>query len=173
MGNSATVRQEIKRWEKEIHTDLEDQETKAEILDFITDPGNTRGRLTLFQQTVHTYQILKSLLAKAIQSIHPSHAEQNSTKTEIYLLDIMNHMEDQLQDIKITQYQATDIISRVDDRVGRIEKQLQQLQQVDMPGSTRKAPTPVSSDEEQFFSAFCAFRAVLDLEQSLLDYVSL
>ena len=55
MGNSAVVRQEIRGWEQDIQTDPEDNEIEAEILDFITDPGNTRGRLTLFQQTIHTY----------------------------------------------------------------------------------------------------------------------
>lgn len=148
MGNSVTVRQAIKGWEKEIHTEPEDNEAEADILDFITDPGNTRGRLTLFQQTVHTYWILKSLLAKAIQSMHPSQMEKNPKKAQFCLQDTLLHMEDQLQHIKITQYQATDRISRVDDRVGRIEKQLQLLHQVDMPGSTSKAPALVSSSEE-------------------------
>ena len=66
MGNLATVRQDIKGWEKEIYRDHEDIETEVDILDFTMDPGNTRGHLTLFQQTVHTYWILKSFLAKAI-----------------------------------------------------------------------------------------------------------
>ena len=83
MGNSVAVCQEIRGWERDIQTDLEDNETETEILDFIIDPGNTRGCLTLFQQTIHTYWILKSLLAKAIQSLYASHVEQNPMKTEI------------------------------------------------------------------------------------------
>ena len=66
LGNSSEVRQEIRGWEKEIQIDPEDNEAEAEILDFITDPGNTRGRLTLFNQTIHTYWIVKCLIAKAI-----------------------------------------------------------------------------------------------------------
>ena len=66
MGNSSIVRQEIRGWERDIQTDLEDNETEAEILEFIMDPGNTRGRLTLFNQTIHTCWIVKCLLAKAM-----------------------------------------------------------------------------------------------------------
>ena len=69
MGNSSIVRQEIRGWEREIQTDPEDNETEAEILDFIIDPGNARGHLTLFNQTIRTYLIVKCLIAKAIQSL--------------------------------------------------------------------------------------------------------
>ena len=107
-------------------------------MDFITDPSNTRGRLTLFHQTVHTYYIVKCLLAKAMQSF-PPHQE----KIEPQIVDLLQDIQNQLNHIKITQYQATDHISRIDDRVGRMEQKLQQLQQVDMLGSTVKDPTPV------------------------------
>ena len=68
MSNPSASRNEIRGWEQEIHQEPEEIETEAEIMDFITDPGHTRGRLTLFNQTVHTYWIVKCLLAKAIQS---------------------------------------------------------------------------------------------------------
>ena len=72
LGNSSQVRQEIQGWEREIQRNEEDNEAKVEIMEFVTDPGNTRGRLSLFNQTFHTYWIVKFLLAKAIQSIHPT-----------------------------------------------------------------------------------------------------
>ena len=56
-------------------------------------------------------------------------------------------MQDQLYHIKITQYQAADCMARLADRVGRMEKQMQQLQQVDMLGSNVKDPAPVSSSD--------------------------
>ena len=68
VGNPSKICQEICGWEREIQTDPEDLEAETEILDFITDPGNTRGHLTSFHQTIHTYWILKCLLAKAMQS---------------------------------------------------------------------------------------------------------
>ena len=70
IDNSSQVRQEIRGWKREIQTDEEDNEAEEEIMDFITDPGNIRGRLSLFHQTVHTYWIVKCLLAKAMQSFH-------------------------------------------------------------------------------------------------------
>lgn len=72
LGNSSQVRQEINGWEREIQQNEEDNDAKAEIIDFVTDPGNTRGRLSLFNQTVHTYWIFKCLIAKAMQSFHPT-----------------------------------------------------------------------------------------------------
>ena len=147
MGNSSKTRQEIRGWERDIQIDPEDNETETEIMDFITDPGNTRGRLTLFQQTIHTYWILKCLLAKAMQSFPPIQAQKNPPKIESSIKDMLQDMQDQLYHIKITQYQAADRISRLDDRMWRMEKQLQQLQQVDMPGSTAKEPAPISSSD--------------------------
>ena len=125
----------------------EDNEAEEEILDFINDPANTRGRLTLFQQTIHTYWTMKCLLAKAMQSFPPGQKNLDITNMEARIMEKLEDMQDQLSHIKITQYQAADRISRLDDRVGRMEKQLQQLQQVDMPGFTVKDPAPVSSSD--------------------------
>ena len=60
-------------------------------------------------------------------------------------MELLQDIDNQLNHIKITQYQATDSISRIDVRVGIIEKQLQQLQQVDMSRSTAKDPAPIDS----------------------------
>ena len=62
-------------------------------------------------------------------------------------MEKLQDMQDQLYHIKITQYQAADWMGRLDDRVGRFEKLLQQLQQVDMPGSNVKDPALVSSSD--------------------------
>lgn len=147
LGNSPVVRQEIRGWEREIQTDPEDNEAEAEILDFITDPGNTRGRLTLLNQTIHTYWIMKCLIAKAMQSLPLVRFKTDPAKKEPSLQNLLEDMQNQLHHIKITQYQATDQISRLDDWVGRMEKLLQQFQQADMPGSTVKDPAPVSSSD--------------------------
>ena len=96
----------------------------------------------MFQQTVHAYWIVKCLLAKAMQSFPPATA-----KIDPKIFDMLRDIQTQLNHIKITQYQATDRISRIDDRLGRMEKQLQQLQQVDMPGSNVKDPAPAYSSD--------------------------
>jgi len=35
----------------------------------LPDPGNTRGRLTLYRRALHTYWVLKHLLAKAMEQV--------------------------------------------------------------------------------------------------------
>ena len=146
LGNSSPTRKQIRGWERDLQTDPEDNEAEADILDFIQDPGNTRGRLTLFNQTIHTYWLVKCLLAKAIQSAHPLEFKVQP-KTEQFLKDLLENIENHPQHIKITQYQAIDRIQRMDDRMERMEKLLQQMQQVDMPGSHAKDPAPISSSD--------------------------
>ena len=145
--NTSRTRQEIRGWEKEIQIEPEDIAAEEDALDFIKDPANTRGRLSLFQQTIHTYWTMKCLLAKAMQSFPPGMQSMDVAKMEARIMDKLEDMQDQLSHIKITQYQTADRMNRLDDKVARMEKQLQQLQQVDMPGSTVKDPAPVSSSD--------------------------
>ena len=70
-----------------------------------------------------------------MQSIHPG--TENETSSVMELLQDINI---QLQHIKVSQYQATT-------RIGHIERQMQQMQQVDMPGSTIKDPAPIDSSD--------------------------
>jgi len=41
----------------------------------IQDPGNTRGRMTLFKQSLHIYWVMKRLLAKALEQATTEMAE--------------------------------------------------------------------------------------------------
>ena len=82
-----------------------------------------------------------------MQSFQPVHAKADQLKVEPRLQDLFQDIQSQLQHINITQYQATDCISKMDDQVSRMEKLLQQMQQVDMPRSTVKDPAPVSSSD--------------------------
>ena len=109
-------------------------------MDFVTDPGNTRGHLSLFSQTVHKYWIVKCLISKAMQSFHPTRE-----KPKPKMLELLQDIDIQLQHIKVTQYQAIDRIGRINDRIGRMEKQVQLLQQADMLGSTAKDSAPIES----------------------------
>ena len=143
VGNASPTRNQIRGWERELQINPEDNEAAADILDFIQDPGNTRGRFTLFNQTIHTYWLMKCLLAKAIQSAHPPEYKVQP-KTKLFLKDLLENIDTNLQHIKFAQHQA---IQRLDDRMGRLEKLLQHMQQVDMPGSHANEPAPVSSSD--------------------------
>ena len=82
-------------------------------MDFITDPRNTRGRLSLLNQTVHTYWIMKCVLAKAMQIFHPG--KENEA---LVVMELLQEINIQLQHIKVTQIQAIA-------QIGRIERQKQ------------------------------------------------
>ena len=77
------------------------------------------------------------------------HTQAEPVKPGTSLQAQILEIQDQLQHIKITQYQTTDRVSRMDDKVGRMEKLLQQLlqqvQRAEMPGTNAKDLAPVSS----------------------------
>ena len=52
-----------------------------------------------------------------MQSFHP-----NNEKPEPKMIELRQDIDIQLQHIKVTQYQATDRIGRIDDHIGRMEK---------------------------------------------------
>jgi len=41
----------------------------------VHDPGNTRGRMSLFKQSLHIYWVMKRLLAKALEQVATEMAE--------------------------------------------------------------------------------------------------
>lgn len=63
--------------------ELQQQRVK---LDFLTDPGNTRGRVSLFQQIVKMYWCLKCVLAIALMSMK----EQGSPSSLLLELNQIN-----------------------------------------------------------------------------------
>jgi len=40
-----------------------------ELAEEVKDLGNTRGRMTLYRQSLHIYWVLKRLLAKALEQV--------------------------------------------------------------------------------------------------------
>ena len=102
-------------------------------MDFVFNRGNTGGRLSLLHQTIHTYWTLKCVLAKALQILQPIDGSPE-------VISILQEIKTAIQDIKVSQYDATT-------RIGRIERQTQHMQQVDMPGSTAKDSAPVDSSD--------------------------
>ena len=84
LGNPPQVGNVIQGWEKESYSNEEDNEAEEEIIDFITDPRNTRGHLSLFNQTVHTYWIMKCVLTKAMQIFHLGKENEASAVMELF-----------------------------------------------------------------------------------------
>lgn len=41
----------------------------------LPDPGNTRGRMTLYKQSLHIYWVMKRLFAKAMEQVAMEMAE--------------------------------------------------------------------------------------------------
>ena len=64
-------------FERESNHDEDDIKQREATMDFLSDPGNKRGRLSLFHQSVHTYWILKCVLAKAMTSMQEMEGNPN------------------------------------------------------------------------------------------------
>ena len=54
-GKPPQIHNIIEGWERESNNKEEYIELQEDTMDFISDPRNTRGRLTLFHQSIHTY----------------------------------------------------------------------------------------------------------------------
>lgn len=65
-GTDEDIRRIIQNMESSILEEQWGSETE-EIAEEVTDPGNTRGRMTLYRQYLHIYWVLKRLLAKALE----------------------------------------------------------------------------------------------------------
>ena len=100
-------------------------------MDFICDPGNTSGWVSLFHQSVNMYWKLNCVLAKAMSSMQEM--EGNPA-----VVSEVQQIKQAIQEIAKSQFQATT-------RIGQIERQLQSMQQVEMSGSSAKDPVPIDS----------------------------
>jgi len=59
----------------------------------LPDPGNTRGRMTLYKQALHVYWVMKRLLAKAMEQVAMEMAE---------LSQGIPNLKKELQNIQVT-----------------------------------------------------------------------
>ena len=67
--NPTHIRDTIHGWERENNHEYEEIKKQKAILDFIYDPRNTRGRLSLFYQSVNTYWKIKCVIANAMTNM--------------------------------------------------------------------------------------------------------
>lgn len=68
------VRQIIDHLEEEALEDLSEP-SMEDWENYIPDPGHTRGRMTLYKQSIHVYSGVKRLLAKAMEQVATEMAE--------------------------------------------------------------------------------------------------
>ena len=71
----------------------------------LPDPGNTRGRLTLYRRALHTYWVLKHLLAKAMEQVAAEMVEMAqetaAAKKEVVNVEGLLHQQnEQLKEIR-------------------------------------------------------------------------
>ena len=73
----------------------------------LPDPGNTRGRLTLYRRALHTYWVLKHLLAKAMEQVAAEMVEMAqetaAAKKEVANVEgLLRQQNEQLKEIQET-----------------------------------------------------------------------
>ena len=68
----------------------------------LLDPGNTRGRMTLYKQALHVYWVMRRLLAKAMEQVAMEMAELSqgipNLKKELRNIQITPIMQDKRLD---------------------------------------------------------------------------
>ena len=95
LGNPPQIHNVIQGWERESNSDEKDIKVQVETMDFVSDPGNTRGRLSLFHQSIHTYLNFKCVLAKALQSLQ----ENEGSPT---VVSILQEIKKEIQDTRVS-----------------------------------------------------------------------
>ena len=74
-----SVRSDINGWETEVLNNLEreDEMASEDMQNVVNDTGRTQGQISLFQQSVRTYWLIKCLLAMAVMSTAETKMESN------------------------------------------------------------------------------------------------
>ena len=103
----------IQGWEVETDSEEVSMEEQLSHLNFLTDPGNTRGRVFLFEQSIKTYWKMKCLLAMALAA----------TERKSLISSILS----ELQQVKMDMHAISKIQIQLNDQVGKLEQQVQLL----------------------------------------------
>lgn len=92
---------DIRRIIQELEASAMQEDSDPEMEDWgnlISDPGNTRSRLSLYKKGLHVYQVLKRLLAKAMEQVAMESVEMAegipNSKKEMKNLQITLLMQD-------------------------------------------------------------------------------
>jgi len=92
------------------------EQSESEMEDWeylLPDPGNTRGRMTLYKQALHVYWVMKRLLPKAMEQVAMEMAKLSQ--------GILN-LKKELNKLQIT-------IMMQDDKLDEIQQQIQKITQ--------------------------------------------
>lgn len=98
-GTHLNVRRIIDHLEEEALQDQSDPEM-ADWEHYLPDPGHTRGRMSLYKQSLHVYWGLKRLLAKSMEQVAAEMVElaKENLKKELKNLQITLMMQDKKMD---------------------------------------------------------------------------
>lgn len=95
------VRRIIHHLEEEAIQDQSDPEMEDWVY-LLPDPGHTRGRMTLYKQSLHVYWVMKRLLAKAMEQVAMEMVELSqgipTLKKELKNIQITLLMQDRRMD---------------------------------------------------------------------------
>ena len=105
-----------------------------ELQHVIIDPGHSRGRISLFHHLIEIYWLVKCLLVNAITSVQEVGRDPKAVST---LVEINKS----ILEIRLCQLHMYAC-------VGRIEKDIKAIQQVDMLGSSVKDLVAVELDND-------------------------
>lgn len=96
---------DIRRIIRHLEEEAIQRQSESELEDWeyiLSNPGNTRGRMTLYKQTLHVYWVMKRLLAKAMEQISMEMAELSqgipNLKKELRNIQITLLMQDKKMD---------------------------------------------------------------------------
>ena len=106
--NPTQICNTIQGWERESNHDEDEIKQQEATMDFLLDPRNTRGRLSLFHQSIHTYWILKCVLEKEMTSMQEMEGNPD-------VVSVLQQIKQEIQEICMSQYHAMT-------RIGRIER---------------------------------------------------
>lgn len=85
-GNLPDIRAQITGWERELNDSIKNQDIPMEEWEsMVPDPGNSRGRHSLFRQTIQQYWVMKNVVERAMtlnreQAVCEGTKENENTK---------------------------------------------------------------------------------------------
>lgn len=86
------IKRIMEHWEEEA-IQAQSEEDMEDWIALMPDPGHTRGRMTLYKQSLHLYWVMKRLMAKALEQVATEMAE---------MVQSIPNVKKELKDIVIT-----------------------------------------------------------------------
>jgi len=120
LDSNANIRNIIDAMEEKVLEEPSDPEMDEWSLQ-LPDPGHTRGRLTLYRRALHTYWVLKHLLAKAMEQVATEMVEMTqetaAAKKEVANVEeLVRQQNEHLKEIKamLTELRKDSVSNKID-----------------------------------------------------------